>query len=1082
MKTITENVTTFQPLFIFTPPNQDQYIFNYNKVLPWSELDAFKIDDEGNLSNAKDVHFPFVADTEFYHQFSSNLRQGKRIGLSTQIRGLLPESPSKIYLHHHHASELNSARVKANLKPLPLVDHDFHFIPYLQDCGYDATIVKIDSDEKQGLPAFYATMFAHFAVAELMLVHEGGVKREIKNAVKNKVITSRRRMIIENMVNVQGFDKKSKAKTNELAKLDWYEFENYAIILNDVKYVIRLRIVDTCALHGVSSYKDIAESVGIHLAYKDNFTPQQKGDMLNTAIQYPLEFEQYSLGDLQVSDILYANKEKWEELYNLLELKDYFKTPKLTIGGTVKNLFLAALAKRLGITGKEWEKDLKERVLEKYMFNPEITRQLIKETRCLLTKVEGGRCRNNRPKTVSSVGKIDKDGYFTNLWYDIDISGCYGEGQRNQLFPVGMPEIRGLRIAPNNKYTTLREWLTEYGVNIDKLTKGDLQDWRDVGNWGELVAGLWYARIRTSERLKYSQDLITSWFSLGGHGLDLMAKYIQQNLSDTELADSSQINFDEEVGNTKIFHYEIHNGVLTHDILQWILRTASKRQREELLDKIEILTSAVYLRSQRIDVNIDELELAYIGWDGVNTETKIGGKLVETYNQCHKWFAVNLGELIVNDLLIQRKKAQINYGKKSPLDILFKLCVNTLYGDMVSKFFITSNPVVGNNITARARCLAWYMEKGFNGAQSITDGCGFELNAILTNRENRRGRGIDGELTIINRDDKLAKGDIKAVSLTGNPIKARWVDNPKYDGIDKTKPKYIPEILSGDNLITMSDIDSLAMEHLQKTFDFVDILHAETTSIKITENLEVEFKPRKGQFSFEGKDLYHSAGFHGSANYIFENPNFRSIKMRGYELKRTHTGWIVTDENLETIERYNDKNSPAKDFMNQLLDNPERIIRQHPAIKHGILKTGDYATHPAKFDTLHLEVGDDLQKPVLLQEFSLTQHTFPDYKTYASWMKEIGKAKLNDFQSLEGFALNPDASLNFIELTNLVFDLIANETASPFKKLDPSRNKTRSDERSKARRKYNSKLISVTHPHKTSLLKMRESLKIYDEE
>ncbi|MEO0968266.1 MAG: hypothetical protein AAFX80_07980, partial [Cyanobacteria bacterium J06639_18] len=54
-----------------------------------------------------------------------------------------------------------------------------------------------------------------------------------------------------------------------------------------------------------------------------------------------------------------------------------------------------------------------------------------------------------------------------------------------------------------------------------------------------------------------------------------------------------------------------------------------------------------------------------------------------------------------------------------------------MYGDMVSKYFMTSNPVVGNNITARARCLAWFMEKGLHGWQSITDGCAFELNGVL---------------------------------------------------------------------------------------------------------------------------------------------------------------------------------------------------------------------------------------------------------------------------------------------------------------------------------------------------------------
>jgi hypothetical protein len=76
--------------------------------------------------------------------------------------------------------------------------------------------------------------------------------------------------------------------------------------------------------------------------------------------------------------------------------------------------------------------------------------------------------------------------------------------------------------------------------------------------------------------------------------------------------------------------------------------------------------------------------------------------------------SVNLGDLLVNRLLHERSK----YSKSNPdemaLNELYKLVINTIYGDMVSPYFDIGNVVVGNNIIARARAMAWYMEKGLN--------------------------------------------------------------------------------------------------------------------------------------------------------------------------------------------------------------------------------------------------------------------------------------------------------------------------------------------------------------------------------
>ncbi|NEQ27632.1 MAG: hypothetical protein F6K28_53255, partial [Microcoleus sp. SIO2G3] len=400
-------------------------------------------------------------------------------------------------------------------------------------------------------------------------------------------------------------------------------------------------------------------------------------------------------------------------------------------------------------------------------------------------------------------------------------------------------------------------------------------------------------RWGTKEPLKYGQDLFASWFTKSGHGVDLLAKFIKDNqANDTEIIDKQDlVDFDEEYGTIKIFEHETHNSVLTHDGLQWLFGVASPRQRNEILDKGTVLCGAYYPRSQEMKVDkyetaLDELDETYDKWEGTNTYEIDKNCVITRDNSCHGWFSINLGDLIVNDLLIERKKAQITHGKKSPLDQLFKLCVNTLYGDMVSKYFAISNPIVGNNITARARCLAWYMEKGFDGWQSITDGCGFLLNEILKGGGNK----LDGELTISEKKKRLKTWHIKKHSLGDADEFLMNEFGELFIRSDDT----LTSIGKGSN---NKYINQKAMQHLQNEFECIDILHSESTAIEVNkDDLSVKFIPRVGQFSFETKDVYHRGAFDGSANYIFEKT---VIKVSGVEADKDAGEEFIKTEKLE---------------------------------------------------------------------------------------------------------------------------------------------------------------------------------------
>ena len=1093
----------------------------YKLFAPIPKSGTWKIDRRKMLSISqidlsKDIHIPNICDTEFLtRSINSNWQQSPRKHLTTQIKSIDKDSPQHIFVTSDEeiAGTINNARISRNLEPYPLVESDFIIVDYLRLCGLEVETAPCLKSELKKLPKCYVTMYGHFLTAEINLTCDGSIKEEIKELQRNK----NRDAQIAATKRIRAFSPVKEGNVD-------FTSLNHLIVINGHEFNLVLRLIDTCAIHGIASYQDFCNAVGWLLKYKDNFTSEEKGRMLDMAIERPTDFDDYALGDLEVYEALECYYEQFQLVYEKLGLLEFYQPPQLTIGGTVKDLFNAALANSLDIhphVFKDWQKELKI-VIDQFIFpsSAGYLRNQTTFTRAILSKCEGGRCRNNKPidvfvkpefKTKKQLQKAKLDWknlsedtiYYLSLICDIDIAGCYGEGQRNQDYFIGVPEIFDYKSdVRNNQYIELMEWLKGYDVPVENIIKGNFSD------WGELLPGCWQARISTKELLKYPQDFFASWFTSSGNGVDIMAKFVKEMASDTELTTTEWVDFDEEYGELKIFNHEIHNGLLQHDGLEWILMICSPRQRNELLKKIQVRASMVYPKSCRIEPDLMKLRETYARWEGVNTTDRIisskGRRIIRMdFDECHAWFPINLGELIVNNLLIERKKAQIQYGKKSPLDVLFKLCINTLYGDMVSKFFVTSNPVTGNNITARARALAWYMEKGLFGWQSITDGCAFLLMKVLTS-----GRDyITGESINLHRaDSQLKRRKIKTTPLgESQNILCEWVAFKIYD---ENKPEgkivYTPMLIVDDEklepVITedknnpgfqkleynpgLSWIDTKAMEHLQKLFPNVSVLHKKNQELKVNKDLSISTKERVGQYSFETKNVYHSASFHGSANYMLVNPEETNVKYRSYEQRREHISVDnanSNDEEIELIEtdRYSAKVNPAIDFLNQALMNPENITRQNPAIKSNILKIPDYKNLSEKYDALGLEPGDNILKVVLLQEFSISQFTFQTHEQYTSWSKAIERAKLTDKQSIEGFFLNPDGTLDYPRMVATIDQYISEGILDPFEKLDPHDHKDRADKSSKkgvTGRGKKASNIRRSHPHRDTHQKLKELL------
>lgn len=1027
-----------QPIFAQPRTESGQYLYDLDSI-----SNNLK---EGNIS------IPLNIDTEF-KTFISSWITGNivgRLGITTQVRGIAVNS-GVIFSHPEVAKDLPEYDVASS---------GFHPVDYLNSLGYAASIRK-DPQIDPYRPVCEFVLYGHFLLAELMMIARGDFQQDICDLMR---VNSPSKPRFEMQRRIRAVTP-SPAKYGRSQEYD-YVAPKWVLDVQGIEYNVRIVLVDTVALHGMASYKDLADAVGFLLTDKDNFTSKEKSEMLKMVKERPEDFQGYALGDLYCYDILQKNADQWKKVYEQLELSQYYKVPKLTIGSTVKDLFIAALRKKFVIDTDEKLKEL-IKLLEPASAGK--IKEYSKDTKALLAKVVGGRCRNNRPTWVNVETPL----------VDLDISGCYGEGQRNQDYYIGLPEVLDYPVgSSNNGYMSLGTWL-----DGGRLADGS----KYPGMRSELVPGGWHGIVSTLDNiLEYPQDFLASWFVDGKDGEEILAKYVEKAKADSEKADT---DFDVEDGTQKILNYQILNGTITSDFIDWLDNIPSAKQRKELMDKLFVKAAMYYPKSMRCETFKEFMEALKNHKSKNLVKRKGRGKSAQNVKEdgeCHAWLSVNLGELLINDLLANRKM----YPKKTPLNTLFKLCVNTLYGDMTSKFFTSANVVVGNNITARARALAWYMEKGLWGFQTITDGCAFELNRVVQALNGRRV--TSAELT--NLYQKLRNSNLRT-SPVGSHVKLgaigelerielNWLELTYFDS-DKGElvtAKYPEVVLVGTDSIDkmtpsvqskdgkefvdvpgMTWINQICMEHLQNLFPNVAVLHAESSSLKVTKDAEGKpiktFKPRKGQFEFEAKDFYDSGVFHGTANYCLKNPNGQNVKMRSYETKKTH-------ESIEFIEgipaitgRYGETNNPASDFLGQLT-HPESVQRQPSFVKEAIVKLGDFKNRQKSYDVLGLVPGDGYPKSGLLREFSLSQFTFKTLEQYQGWSKAIGTRKEKLGQSLEQFFINPDGTLNYLEMVKTVDSLIQQDVINPFKVLDASRN------------------VAQPHPEFETLLNVRKFIQV----
>lgn len=547
-------------------------------------------------------------------------------------------------------------------------------------------------------------------------------------------------------------------------------------------YKLSISITDICAMQGAESLHTYAKNVGIEMLTKSHYNAIQKANMEQNYIDDALYFEDYAMGDTPLVEIKKETVKFYNHIGEIIGI-----TPKnvdefwgLSTGKIVASMLNDWICVQLKTSSEELYQANKiagsEGItgLSKTIKSPSLV---------YCAMVDGGRAVKERALTILL-------GYLI----DIDIDGCYGNGLKNQFYAVGTPTI-------TDKKMTLKDWLKKYKK--------------------QLIPGLWYARI-SWDNAPFRQDLLisktdeafTSWYWVV-NGRD--------NEGFNILDDGNKV-YDASMALTT---NSLHQASLNHDLLQALEFVSSNQEWGWLLNNAYIESSLIYERKNEVKE--------------VTSCMKKGAELSNDANVIvkgsKKWVRVELANLATL-LLTERKK----HPKKTPLNTFLKLIINTIYGCIASEFFsvknsCVSNVIVGNNITARARCLGWVMAKGLHSVMTITDGGVFDINNVL---------------------------EFKRMSL--NLLEQLHRDNfnvPSDRQFFARQKPLLDNVISIDTSIDLKEVDRLAWEHLKNIFTDLDIF-------------------KFNQFSFESKFAYHKLILHSKVDYLLETATGeKTVAFRG---------------------------------------------------------------------------------------------------------------------------------------------------------------------------------------------------------
>lgn len=543
---------------------------------------------------------------------------------------------------------------------------------------------------------------------------------------------------------------------------------------------------------------------------------------------------------------------------------------------------------------------------------------------------------------------------------DYDIAGAYSSIMQQLPLFIGKPWFYD---SAHEKEVTLKEFLRCHESDFDK--------------WHYTIY------VSTNELLEHEQDFLVSWISASSSKVKTKDK--DGNVSYIPIAEYKS-------GECRIYKKEVINTPITSDTVKWI-RSLSKQVRDDLLNKLIVKSVIGYKRKDK-------------------------GK---------DWHSINLGELLINKLKIKRAEYKRLFKKSidnryNSLQELFKLIMNTTYGVMCSRHFISSNVVVANNITQAIRLCMYLMEKGLNLQGSITDGCMGSLNKVVYPLENRNVKLNNLTSLYLLDSDMIGKQHIRLGSL----------DNAKHIALtwDEFLTPQLPilTIDYGDRINVVKDeiIDGIRQNNVNQWIDN-----------KAWNHLSILFPDFAYLFEFlkiETKDVYDSYTYHGAANYELKNPNYTKYAMRGYSGRKSNSIGIEYDINEDAFIRLDDydNSSIPQEFLSQL--HKSELNKLPTFIKPKILKSKDFKLNNY-MERSDLQCGDDVIEIGLPNYCSLSQYTFSTIKQHDKWLWATSRLKRKYQETFEVFFTNKEGILNYDLMVKELCQLVNYNCHTPINAL-----------------------------------------------
>jgi hypothetical protein len=634
---------------------------------------------------------------------------------------------------------------------------------------------------------------------------------------------------------------------------------------------LAIELVDICAMQGNKGLKTYLQNVGLPTDEKTVWDWNKDNNPLNFFIQKPNDFIKYIRGDVKYLKTVH---DKTIEFYNDIaatvgvEPSDNWGLSTGKITARIASEWLASRSNVMLPTDEENEKKVKPLYWYNRLASPEAMKNLShvvgNQALLYLGMTDGGRCVKER----STIDILD------GVLVDIDINGCYGNGLKNQIFPIGNPSILAL---PMN----FKEWEDTYSKY--------------------LIPGLWVARISWKDA-PFKQDLLISKEEKSFTAWEWYQSHFSENNSDTDKQYDASMYLSTN---------QVHMAAFTHDLYQVILNYGSdKIELPWIRENAVIECFAYYDKRDEIEQvipemcemkSIKEMSVSGLVWctKWVRVELKdLAGKLINrrsNHKGKMKMYTTHFGKdnkdakiedvpefIVIGDN--EFTKADFLY--QNSVQEFIKLIVNTIYGCIASSYFAgdgtgISNFIIGNNITARARVLAWCMAKGLFSLMSITDGGVFDVNKVAFYR--CKSLNIFTQLGFENfkRSNGQMVVDIK----------------PLY-GFEVEKKQTMFSILNKNN-----HVEKLAWEHLKNQFGELDIFKFD-------------------QYSFEVKKIYTDCQIRNKSDYRLHNSVNGELltKIRGLSKKSCQDGDEIPDNIELTEDNVNDYGGSADKVVKAIFD------------------------------------------------------------------------------------------------------------------------------------------------------------------